>query len=48
MIIIRPSADNQEFEVNPDFEHESLRVSPAEREQQDDVGFIDIPDEHSF
>lgn len=47
-IIIKPSADNQEFETNPEFAKESTTVSGAEREQTDDVGYVNIPDEKSF
>lgn len=46
--MIKPSKSSQEFEVNTDFAHESVKTSPAEREKTDDVGYIDIPDDKSF
>jgi len=47
-IIITPSKTDQDFEINEEFDVEAKSLNPAEREQQDEVGFINIPDEHSF
>jgi len=37
-IVIKPSADSQEFETNPEFDVEARTVSSAEKEQMDEVG----------
>jgi hypothetical protein len=47
-LMVRPSAPSQNFELNSEFETDSMRTSDAEREQQDDVGYINIPDANSF
>jgi len=45
---IEPSKPAQEFVVNPEFERSFHTLSESEREKQDEVGPIEIPDENSF
>jgi len=45
---IIPSAPSQEFFVNQEYARTLHTIAPAEKEKQDQVGYIEIPDENSF
>lgn len=47
-VIITPSKDKQDFEVNPDYKMEFSKLSESEASMRDKVGVINIPDDHSF
>lgn len=47
-ILITPSKESQDFEINPEFALHNETVPSEEKAKSDDTGPLDIPDEKSF